>query len=79
MLMHFSQGDVIIDPPYGMALNTSFVISAGNGWTGEIANYDIGYEIEGEKGPEIARIKSYSSDPFIDGVQLPPGERFYKT
>jgi len=68
-------GEITIEPPNGTALNTSFVISTGNGWTGEIANYDIGYEIVTKKGNKRVRMKPNSVDSYMEDVQLPPGAK----
>ena len=57
-----------------MALNTTFTISAGDGWAGEISSYDIGYELETEKGTKEVILKSFSFESYIEGTQLPPGK-----
>ena len=57
-----------------MALNTTFVISAGEGWVGDGLKYEFGYEVKTSKGIREVAIKAFSEESFLDGIKLPPGE-----
>ncbi len=64
-----------MSPLNGTALNTSFAISADEGWDDADSklNYEFGYEEKGSRGVKEVVLKPYSEQNYIESMQLPPG------